>query len=429
MPKPDGLRVPIHDLICCLDDTIDLVSPVLADHHRRVGLIAHALAGELGLAEQECLEILFAGNLHDIGALSLAERIRLMDFDVVETQRHAETGALLLEMFTPLAGIADLVRFHHIDWQGGAGAMHGGRTVPPGSQILHLADRVAVLLGNLDRVRTLSRARDIRLRIESEAGRMFPPPLVSAFKRLADKEYFWLGLALPQRETTLGRRGHQRSAKLDTEGILGLTRLFARIIDFRSPFTATHSSGVAAGAEALARLAGRPASECSQMRIAGLLHDLGKLAVPAELLEKPGRLTAEERSIICCHTFYTRRALENIRSFTSITAWSSYHHERLDGSGYPFHVAGRDIPLGSRIVAVTDVFTAITEDRPYRAGMGRVAARRVLNAMASRSALDRDVVALLMRNYDELDATRSAAQDQAVQEYGEINDKVAAATA
>jgi len=425
MAQHDGLSVPLSDLINCLSDTIDLVSPELADHHKRVGLIAHALACQMGLTERESIDLYFAGNLHDIGALSLSERVRLLSFEGCEPRQHAETGALLLEMFSPLARLGELVRFHHVRWADGAGEVQLGREVPLGSHILHLADRISVLTGTMDGIRLLGRVPDILSRIEKASGDMFSPSLVEAFHDLSGKESFWLGLAFPGHNQALERQGHFRTFKLDTSGILGLSRLFARIIDFRSHFTATHSSGVAASAEALARLSGRPVAECAQMRIAGLLHDLGKLAVPAELLEKPVGLTADEIALIRCHAYFTRRALENIHSFESITAWSANHHERIDGKGYPNHVGGVDLSLGSRIMAVSDVFTALTENRPYRVGMDRPSTQKVLTGMVSQSALDPDIVNLLTHNFDELNAVRAEAQTEAVVEYDGIRGKVA----
>jgi HD-GYP domain-containing protein (c-di-GMP phosphodiesterase class II) len=425
MAQHDGLSVPLSDLINCMSDTIDLVSPELADHHKRVGLIAYALACQLGLPETESIDLHFAGNLHDIGALSLTDRVRLLKFEESEPHQHAETGALLLEMFSPLARLGELVRFHHIRWADGAGEVQRGREVPLGSHILHLADRISVLIGTMDGIHLLVRVPDILSRIEQASGDMFSPSLVEAFRDLSCKESFWLGLAFPKRYQALERQGHFRTFRLDTDGILGLSRLFARIIDFRSRFTATHSSGVAASAEALARLSGRPVAECAQMRIAGLLHDLGKLAVPTELLEKPAGLTADERALIRCHTYFTRRALENIRSFESIAAWGANHHERIDGTGYPDHVGGDDLSLGSRIMAISDVFTAITEDRPYRIGMDRQSAQKILYSMVSQAALDPEIVDILMHNFDELNVVRAAAQAEAVLEYGEISGKVA----
>jgi HD-GYP domain-containing protein (c-di-GMP phosphodiesterase class II) len=419
------LSVPLSDLINCLSNTIDLVSPVLADHHNRVGLVAYALACHLGLPEEERVDLYFAGNLHDIGALSLTDRVRLLQFEGGETHQHAETGALLLEMFSPLAGMGELVRFHHVRWEDGAGEAQRGREVPLGSHILHLADRISVLIGTMDGINLLVRVPGILSRIEEASVDMFVPSLVEAFYDLSSKESFWLNLAFPGHNQALEREEHFRIFELDTEGITSMSRIFARIIDFRSRFTATHSSGVAASAETLARLSDWPVAQCAQMRIAGLLHDLGKLAVPAELLEKPTALSVDELALIRCHTYFTRRALENIHSFDSITPWSANHHERIDGKGYPDHLGGDDISLGSRIMAVSDVFTAITENRPYRVGMDRQSTQRVLNSMVSQSALDPDIVNLLIDNFDEVNAACAEAQTEAVVEYDEICEKVA----
>jgi HD-GYP domain-containing protein (c-di-GMP phosphodiesterase class II) len=417
------------DLINCLSDTIDLVSPQLADHHNRVGLVAHAIACEMGLPEEERLDLFFAGNLHDIGALSLTDRLRLLTFEGCEPDNHAETGALLLEMFGPLISLGKLVRYHHLKWEDCSGGESQGRNVPFGSHILHLADRIAVLIGTLDGIHLLGRVPDIRATIKKVSGKMFAPVLVEAFNDLASKESFWLGLISQGRKPKVMRRAELRTISLDREGILGLSQLFARVIDFRSRFTTTHSSGVAACAEALARLSGNSVDECLQMRIAGLLHDLGKLAVPAELLEKKSDLTGEERAMIRSHTYFTRRALENIEAFELITDWGANHHERVDGTGYPYHVAGGELSAGSRIMAVADVFTAITEDRPYRSGMEPAAAKTVINNMVCQGALDSSTVTMLMKNYEELSTIRAASQFAAVSEYREISSKVAAVTA
>ncbi len=429
MAQLKELSVPLSDLINCLSNTIDLVSPVLADHHNRVGLVAYALASQLGLPEEARVDLYFAGNIHDIGALSLTDRVRLLQFDGGETDRHAETGALLLEMFCPLARMGELIRFHHVRWEDGAGEVRRGREVPFGSDILHLADRISVLIGTMDGINLLVRIPDILSRIENSSADMFAPTLVEAFRDLSSKEAFWLSLAFPERNQALVRQEHFRTFKLDTDGIVHMSRLFARIIDFRSRFTATHSSGVAASAETLARLSGRSVAECAQMRIAGLLHDLGKLAVPAELLEKPGALTINEIALVRCHTYFTRRALENIQSFDSITPWSANHHERIDGKGYPDHLGGDNILHGSRIMAVSDVFTALTENRPYRAGMDHKSTQKVLNSMVSQSALDPDIVDLLMCNFDEIHTVCAEAQTEAVIEFDKICERVALMTA
>jgi HD-GYP domain-containing protein (c-di-GMP phosphodiesterase class II) len=156
------------------------------------------------------------------------------------------------------------------------------------------------------------------------------------------------------------------------------------------------------------------------MRIAGYMHDLGKLAVPAEILDKPARLNRGEYDVVRHHTFYTYRILEPIAPLRTINAWAAFHHERLDGSGYPFHLKGKDLPLGSQIMAVADVFTALAEDRPYRAGMKRSAALKILDGMTAAAALNGEVVAMLRKHYDELDAVRVQAQADARVKYRDV---------
>ena len=137
------------------------------------------------------------------------------------------------------------------------------------------------------------------------------------------------------------------------------------------------------------------------MLVAGYLHDLGKLAVNNAILEKPGQLDDEEFNSIKSHPFYTYRTLQVIKEFETINTWAALHHERLDGSGYPFHLTAEDIPLGSRIIAMADVFTAITEDRPYRKGMDRDEVLGVMSGMVAGKKLCPNVFQLLADHFEE----------------------------
>jgi HD-GYP domain-containing protein (c-di-GMP phosphodiesterase class II) len=246
---------------------------------------------------------------------------------------------------------------------------------------------------------------------------MFMPRLVEAFNKLAKKEYFWLDASYTHLNETISRALSNELIELDVERQLSLTNIIRQIIDFRSSVTATHSSGVATVAEELGRLAGFSERECGMMRMAGYLHDLGKLAVPAEILEKPGKLTKKEFNVVRGHTFYTYRILEPIAAFSTVNNWASLHHERLDGTGYPFKIKGADLSLGARIIAVADVFSAITEDRPYRKGMSSKGALGVLQRMADNSRLDPIIVSLLSHNFAAIDSLRTAAQATAAEEY------------
>jgi len=409
------LQISLWDLLMCLANATDLVCPAVADHHKRVAYIAYNIGTELDLPNEEREELAVAGAVHDMGALSVKERLNLLKFEVETPHRHAEQGYLFLRTFAPLADAATLVRFHHVPWNNGRGTEFAGKPVPIGSHILHLADRVAVLIDKRQEI--LGQVDTIRERIKARSGTMFAPKLVDAFMDLAGKEFFWLDVVSQSTPSVLKARASSGVIELHLDGLLDLTRMFSHIIDFRSRFTTTHSAGVAASAEALAKLAGFSARECRMMRVAGYLHDLGKLAVPPEILEKPSKLTEEEFNVIRAHTFHTYRVLEPIADLEVINTWASFHHERLDGSGYPFHLAARNLSLGSRIMAVADVFTAVTEDRPYRKGMTGDKALQVLQHMVNASALDAGIVSLLQRNFDEVNSLRAAAQAASAEEY------------
>jgi HD-GYP domain-containing protein (c-di-GMP phosphodiesterase class II) len=409
------LKVPLFELVSCLSNAMDMVDPRLVDHHNQVAYTALRISKELGLSFIKQQELVLASMLHDIGALSLSEKLTALQFEIENPHQHAEIGYLLLKTHGPFTDIANLIRFHHVPWHDGEGAEFSGEKVSLSSHIIHLADRIAVSVDKRHEI--LAQVPNISSQIERGSGEIFVPELVNIFKDLAQREYFWCDLVSKNIGSILSKEVILPTIEQDIDNLISLAKVFAHIIDFRSRFTATHSSGVSTTAATLAKFARFTERECKMMAIAGYLHDLGKLAVPIEILEKPAKLSDDEFNIMRHHTYFTYRALEAIDGFETINTWASFHHERINGSGYPFHYKGRDIPLGSRIVAVADVFTAITEDRPYRKGMTEDNAIHVLQEMADNLFLDGDLVTLLKEHFDEINLARKIAQASAVQEY------------
>jgi HD-GYP domain-containing protein (c-di-GMP phosphodiesterase class II) len=207
---------------------------------------------------------------------------------------------------------------------------------------------------------------------------------------------------------------------LDIDHLHEFAKLFGRVIDFRSSFTAIHSSRVSRIASSLAAHAGMSAEECRLIGISGLLHDLGKLAVPSEVLEKPSPLSDSEWNVMRRHSFHTYELLSGIEGFETITRWAANHHERLDGNGYPFHYKENEITCGERIVAISDIFTALTEDRPYRGGLDPVDALSIMKGMVKRNALDAYIVEKLSENADELNRIRVEAENEIIAEYNDF---------
>ena len=129
---------------------------------------------------------------------------------------------------------------------------------------------------------------------------------------------------------------------------------------------------------------------------------------------------SKEFNIIKRHTYYTYRILEPLKALKTINAWGAFHHERLDGRGYPFHHDSDNLSLGSQIMAVADVFTALAEDRPYRKGMEQDKVVSILKKMADGSAINAEVVTLLKDNYEEINSLRHQSQVEANQKYHEL---------
>ena len=149
---------------------------------------------------------------------------------------------------------------------------------------------------------------------------------------------------------------------------IGILTALARTVDANSRWTHGHSERVTQYAIEIALEMGFSQDQCDNLRRAGLLHDLGKVAVPSSILNKPGKLTDEEYDCIKEHPAEAARIIEPIAAFSSIRKIIRQHHERWDGKGYPDGLQGEDIDLGARILAVADVFDALYSDRPYRPG-------------------------------------------------------------
>jgi HD-GYP domain-containing protein (c-di-GMP phosphodiesterase class II) len=359
-----------------------------------------------------------AGLLHDVGAFSLDERLDLIEREPLTVNSHAFRGAKLIENFAPLSAAAKIIRHHHIPWSNGDGKSFKGEEVSFLSHILHLADRVAVLIDRDQNI--IDQVERIKETIAKQRNAVFVPEFVDAFMDISVNEYIWLDTVYRPLLYILPDIVVFDTLELSTEELMELTKIFANIIDFRNPFTANHSTGVANTAQKLAELAGFSATECKMMFIAGNLHDLGKLAVSRAILDKPGKLDEGEHNVIRSHSFYTYRLLQGIKGFETINNWASFHHEKLNGNGYPFHLRGESISLGSRIVAVADIFTAITEDRPYRKGMSLDDAVAVIKAMVEDNSICSYVAAMLMDNLSMIDESRKEAQQKSKVVYNYI---------
>ncbi len=395
------ITINLNNFFLSVSDAIDLSSPAISTHQIRVAYLSWRLAKLAGLEAQKIRHIYIAALFHDIGALNPRDKLRLHRSEERELTPHCVRGERLFKSIPYLVPMAPLVRYHHRPWKTWQEA--GKNLDDPyvlESQILNLADFVE---RSIDRNRyILDQSSHITGKVLALSGKEIHRDVVDLFMSLAKQEACWLDIVSPRLYSILLNYGPLEHIQISLDEVAQLATFFSKIIDFRSKYTSTHSSGVVACATILSHICGLTEQEILLMKIAASLHDLGKLVVPNSILEKPGKLTREEFNIVKQHTYHTYMILSSIHGFETIAEWAAFHHEKLDGSGYPFGLTAERLTLGARIMAVADIFTALIERRPYRDGMPDEKVKEIFTNQVKKGQLDGKIVKALFDHFDEI---------------------------
>jgi HD-GYP domain-containing protein (c-di-GMP phosphodiesterase class II) len=401
-----GISVNLMSLLLSLSEALDLANLQHPRHHLRTAYIALEIATAAGMPQHLSEQLFIAALLHDIGALTAENEAEFQKEEVMYHERHCQIGEAYIKKVPLFAPSAQIVKNHHTFWREWNESIDTPKVVQ--AQILLLADTLEKATDYNKYI--LHQEQGLLSYINAMSGTVLHPSIVDLLKSIASRESFWLDLVSPKVYSNLLNNGPFRGTVIDLNYLRPISELFRNLIDFRSRFTVEHSSGVAGCASAIARLAGMTETEITLMEIAGNFHDLGKITVPNTLINKTSQLTREEAEIMRSHTYYTHYILSTINGIQHIAEWAAYHHERLDGSGYPFHVDARQLSVGSRIMAVADTFAALTESRPYRGAMKRADVLATLREMGSKNYLDKNVLRLVEENYDEVQNAKTRQQ-------------------
>jgi putative nucleotidyltransferase with HDIG domain len=393
MKKTSEFCVNLQQMVVAIENSVSLVGMNDTNHGKRVGYIALQIANHLGFSEEEKSFIFELGLLHDCGVSSDTVHTNLVNqFDWEDAHKHSDIGYNLLKEFEPLAQLAIPVRYHHTHWD-----KLKNINIPLNEKrlanLIFIADRVDVSASSFYGRDILLHADNIRETIQKKSGTFFDPELVEGFFAASLPEAFWI--SLEDRHITrftwdMGNCGYEKKLKLDD--LKQLAKIFSYLVDQKSSFTAQHSFRVAQLARHLAGRCELTAHDIDKIEVAGYLHDIGKLHVPDSILNKPGSLTAPERSIINQHSYETYEILRTINGLEEIAKWAAYHHENSLGTGYPFHPSVLEFSVPARIIAVSDVFQALVQDRPYRKGMKIKEVFKILYEMVKEGKLDETIV-------------------------------------
>lgn len=399
------ISVDLHQAIFALAESLNLVGIDEHQHGERVAFMATTCARHLGWGPAQLDALLHAALLHDCGVSSSKVHKHLIaEMDWEGAELHCVLGEYYLKQCPPLAHLAPVVRYHHTHWRE-LKQLEIDQPLKLASNLIFMVDRVDALRVQLQNeqpdISETQRVDEVRQRIEEASGEHFSPQLVDAFLHVSANEAFWLTLEPLNLADFFSNLQSQTTPTLTRhEDIRKLARIFAQIVDAKSAFTYDHSIGVARVANHLASLLELPGRRIALIELAGLLHDLGKLGVPDEILEKPTALNAEEAAIMHRHSYETFRILNRIKGFEEIAEWAGNHHETLLGDGYPFQHGETELSIEARIIAVADIFQALAQDRPYRKALKTDEIIGHLKQLADEGKIDRDLVKLVGDNLE-----------------------------
>lgn len=413
--KPNDDRVGLAELVGALSRALDITEGQPAGHGVRCCWIGMQLGAALGFDEATLGDLYYALLLKDVGCSSNAARIcQLYLADDLNFKRdHKQIDHALPEILRFVlthtgmkSGLA--ARFRSIVNI----AMHGGEIARElietrctrGAEIvrqMRFSEAVASAILDLDehwngtgqpigrsgaeisplaRIALLAQVADVFFinsgaeaaieEVQRRAGTWFDPAHAAAFAELAAGPGFWDALAAPDIEQgVVGLEPQKRSIMVDDDYLDDIAAALARVIDAKSPYTSGHSDRVALFADMIAEQLGLSSERRRWLKRAALLHDIGKLGVSNQVLDKPGKLDAEEWQAMRMHSALGEEILSRIGAFAELAQVAGAHHERLDGAGYPRGLRSNQITLETRIVTTADIFDALTADRPYRAAM------------------------------------------------------------
>lgn len=374
---------------------------VSTHHSKRVAYIAVSLGGQFGFTHKEKSDLAGCALLHDNALTEYIQEEfelgrRALDGEQGNFSRHCTIGEENIKSIPFFGDVSDVVLYHHERADGDGPFGKKAPDIPPYAALIHMADELDTIF-HLNEVNR-EKYRQVIDFLKRNTGPNYFPEHAEAFldifdrrmlQRLRDEELeASLNLALPKFRT-----------EYSPEEVISFAPFFAKIIDYKSRFTKNHSMELAEKAGIIADYYRFDPEKKSIFFLAAALHDIGKLAIDTRILEKPDRLTKQEFSEVKNHAWHSYKILSEIDGFQAYNSWASFHHEKLDGSGYPFGYKAKDLGFEERLMACLDIYQALVEKRPYKDGMKHAEAVGILDRMAKDGLLDHGIVGNLAERF------------------------------
>ena len=397
--RVEQLSIDIVGLAGACSYALDCIEAELVNvknkHGKRVAYISVCMAKYCAIQGDALQDLAICALLHD-NALTqyISEEVqKYPDTDIKndlsenKTNMHCVYGEKNITKIPFKTDISNVILYHHEHADGTGPFRKKWHEIPLFSRIIHLADIVDIIGNSIE---SDDRWNFICQYLSKNKDRLFDSECVNAFQKGFTKESF-MCLRDDSFETKLWEIVPREKQFFDWKTCKNVADFFAKIVDYKSPFTSRHSIGVAEKASLLARYMGYDSVIVQKMYLAGALHDIGKMAVGNEILEKPDKLTDDEFSKMKNHAGYTYLILSEVNDFEDIRDWAAFHHEKLNGKGYPFGKTADELNEPERMMACVDIYQALTEDRPYKKGLSHEKTCDILDDMSQKGFIDSDI--------------------------------------
>lgn len=387
-------------LYAALSRAVSLAEGRGQPHALRVTYLSLRLADAVGIDESWMHSLYYGALLHDLGTPFIASRVAnyclsseqsvlavmptigLEEISAAvaegtetralnEIVEHCARGQAFAKELGFDDAVADTIYWHHEAWDG-SGFPDGIREteIPQTARIVAFSDWLDSVVGN-HVAHTRGRVGDWLLRLVSEkSGNRLDPELAEVYESIADEVDPLLHLSpdglVDEIIAMKAAWGHEPPNPRWRQAL----GRFVELVDCKSPYTQNHSRNVASYSQTMASEMGLPGWQIDLITLGALAHDIGKLSVPAKIIDKRGKLTEREWQTVRRHPKHSWDILNGIEGLSAVVTIGGQHHEWLNGSGYPKGHRGDEIALESRIVAAADVFEGMTADRPHREAIG-----------------------------------------------------------
>jgi len=345
---------------------------------------------ELGMDVEEIKAVTTCALFHD-NALTeyIQSEHKGSDAQGTNLKLHCEYGQRNIETLPFKFDIKGLILYHHEQAEGGGPFGKREGEFPVGAELIAIADMVDVHR-HLQRV-PVENIPILKKEIEAQSGKRYTKTAADAMLAILNEDTL-LSLRSENIKETAARLLPEWQVEAQDEEVIRLADLSAKIIDYASVFTRKHSVQIANRIWLMGGYYNFDPATHAKAYLAAAMHDLGKLATPTEILEKPGKLNDSEFNIIKAHVRGTYDLLSVITGFEDICCWASSHHEKLDGTGYCFGKKAEELDFVSRLLACTDIYQAVCEERPYHPARSHSDTIPVLFDMAQKGLIDSKIV-------------------------------------